>query len=150
MKEFFMNEALKEAQKANDKQEVPIGCVIVLNNEIIGRGHNTRNSENNSIGHAEINAIIDANKTINNWVLNDCEMYVTVEPCQMCTGAIIQARIKKVIFGTRDIKAGCVVSLYNMLSDQRFNHQVEYEEGILKTECSTIIKNFFKELRRKK
>ncbi len=150
MKEFYMSEAIKEANKSLMHGDVPIGCVIVLNDKIIGRGYNTRNNLNSSIGHAEINAINDANKTLNNWVLEDCELYVTIEPCQMCSGAIIQSRIKKVYFGAPDYKAGCVVSLYNLFDDTRFNHQVEYEHGILEEECSNLVKNFFKDLRRRK
>ncbi len=149
MKEYYMKEALKEAIKARNNRDVPIGCVIVKDGEIIGRGHNTRYYGNSSIGHAEINAIIAANEKLNNWVLDECEMYVTVEPCQMCSGAIIQSRVKKVYIGALDYKAGCVVSLYNMFDDKRFNHQVDYEVGILEYECSSIIKEFFKEIRRK-
>ncbi|MFV0425253.1 MAG: nucleoside deaminase [Bacilli bacterium] len=150
MNNFFMNEAIIEAKKALKNNDVPIGCVIVKDNKIIGRGYNTRNKLKSSIGHAEINAIIDANKNLDNWVLENCELYVTIEPCQMCSGAIIQSRIKKVYFGARDPKAGCVVSLYNLFNEKLFNHQVEYEEGILKEECSKLVKDFFKSLRRTK
>ncbi len=148
MNEFFMNEAIKEAKKSLEFGDVPIGCVIVKSGEIIARGHNTRNNLQSTIGHAEINAIKQANEVTNNWVLDDCELYVTIEPCQMCSGAIIQSRIKKVYFGAPDYKAGCVVSLYNLFDDERFNHQVEYEHGILADECSSLMKDFFKNLRR--
>ncbi len=150
MKKKYMKEAIKEAMKSLEHSDVPIGCIIVKDNKIIGKGHNTRYIDNSTMGHAEINAIIAANKVLNNWVLEDCELYVTIEPCQMCTGAIIQARIKKVYFGAKDEKAGCVESIYNMLDNVAFNHQVEYESGILEEECSNIVKQFFKELRRKK
>ncbi len=150
MKEFYMQEAIKEAKKSLEFDDVPIGCVIVKDDVIVGRGYNTRNDQNSSIGHAEINAITAANKTLGNWVLEDCELYVTIEPCQMCTGAIIQSRIKKVYFGANDKKAGCVTSLYKMFDDTRFNHQVLYEGNILEEECSVLVKNFFKELRRRK
>lgn len=150
MKELYMQEAIKEAIKSLEFDDVPIGCVIVKDDVIVGRGYNTRNDQNSSIGHAEINAITDANKTLGNWVLEDCELYVTIEPCQMCTGAIIQSRIKKVYFGANDKKAGCVTSLYKMFDDTRFNHQVLYEGNILEEECSVLVKNFFKELRRRK
>ncbi len=146
----YMREALKEAQVAYKNGDVPVGCVIVKDGKIIARAHNTRYKENCAIGHAEINAIQEANKTLNNWVLEGCELYVTVEPCQMCSGAIIQSRIDKVIYGTKDIKAGCVDSLYNLLSDKRFNHQVEVESGVLADECASIIKKFFKQIRDEK
>lgn len=148
MKEIYMNEAINEAKKSLVSNDVPVGCVIVKNNKIIGRGHNTRNRTNSTIAHAEINAISDANSHLNNWVLEDCELYVTIEPCQMCTGAIIQSRIKKIYFGAADLKAGCVTSIYNLLDEKEFNHQVEYEYGILEVECSKLIKDFFKKLRR--
>ncbi len=148
--ENYMKEALIEAQKSYDNGDVPVGCVIVKDNEIIARGYNTRYMENSAIGHAEINAICNANKKLNNWVLEDCTLYVTVEPCQMCAGAIVQSRIKKVVYGTKDSKAGCVDSLYNLLSDKRFNHQVDVVSGVLEQECATIMKEFFKDLRRKK
>lgn len=150
MKKKFMEEAIEEAKKALQNGDVPIGCVIVKDNKIVGRGYNTRNKFNSSIGHAEINAIADANKNLENWVLNECELYVTIEPCQMCSGAIIQSRIKKVYYGAPDLKAGCVDSLYNLLDDERFNHQVEHESGILEKECSKLVKEFFIQLRRKK
>lgn len=150
MKEKYMQEALKQAYLALENDDVPIGCVIVKDNEIVGRGFNTRNNLNSAIGHAEINAIVDANKNLGNWILEDCELYVTIEPCQMCSGAIIQSRIKKVYYGAPDLKAGCVDSLYRLLDDDRFNHQVEHEGGILQFECSSIVKNFFVELRRKR
>ncbi len=148
--EKYMKEALKEANKSLENGDVPVGCIIVKDDVIVGRGYNTRYQDNSVIGHAEINAIIDANKTLKNWVLQDCEMYVTIEPCQMCAGAILQARIKKLVYGAKDRKAGCVDSLYSLLSDERFNHQVIIESGVLEEECSCLIKDFFKELRRNK
>ncbi len=146
----YMKEALIEAKKSYDNKDVPVGCVIVKDEKIIARGHNTRYKDNSSIGHAEINAIQNANEFLNNWVLEGCTLFVTVEPCQMCSGAIIQSRISKVVYGTKDSKAGCVDSVYTMLSDKRFNHQVEVVSGVLEEECSKLMKDFFKELRRKK
>lgn len=145
----FMREALIEAQKAEAIGEVPIGAVIVKNNEIIARGHNLKERLKDPTAHAEIIAIKEASQKIGAWRLNDCTLYVTLEPCQMCTGAIIQARIGQVVFGTRDPKAGCVVSLFNMLDDQRFNHNANYTEGINEEECSLILKKFFLNLRNK-
>lgn len=145
----FMREALIEAQKAEAIGEVPIGAVIVKNNEIIARGHNLKERLKDPTAHAEIIAIKEASQKIGSWRLNDCTLYVTLEPCQMCTGAIIQARIGHVVFGTRDPKAGCVVSLFNLLDDQRFNHNANYTEGINEQECSLILKKFFLNLRNK-
>ncbi len=150
MKNFFMKEAIKEAQKSLENRDVPVGCVIVYDGKIISRGHNTRHELNSTIGHAEVNAINDANKYLNNWILDECDLYVSVEPCEMCSGAIIQARLKKVYYCALDYKAGCVESLYELFDDERFNHQVEYESGILKEECEQLLKDFFKNLRRKK
>ena len=143
-KEFFMREALKEAQKAYDQAEVPIGAVVVLNGEIIGRGHNLREKEQDATLHAEIKAIRQANQHLGSWRLEDCELFVTLEPCPMCSGAMILARLKKVTFGAFDPKAG---TFMNLLQDERFNHQVEVEQGILEDECKEILQTFFKGLR---
>lgn len=148
-KEYFMKEALKEANKALIKKEVPIGAVIVKDDKIISRGHNLRETKMNSLKHAEIMVIDKACKKLKNFRLENCELYVTVEPCVMCAGAIIQSRIKKVIFGANDEKYGAVVSVTNMF-DIKSNHKVEFEQGILKDECSNIVKEFFRELRKNK
>ncbi|MGY3762411.1 tRNA adenosine(34) deaminase TadA [Granulicatella adiacens] len=146
-KEFFMREALKEAQKAYDQAEVPIGAVVVLNGEIIGRGHNLREKEQDATLHAEIKAIRQANQHLGSWRLEDCELFVTLEPCPMCSGAMILARMKKVIFGAFDPKAGTAGTFMNLLQDSRFNHQVEVEQGVLEEECQEILRSFFKGLR---
>ena len=146
-KEFFMREALKEAQKAYDQAEVPIGAVVVLNGEIIGRGHNLREKEQDATLHAEIKAIRQANQHLGSWRLEDCELFVTLEPCPMCSGAMILARMKKVVFGAFDPKAGTAGTFMNLLQDSRFNHQVEVEQGVLEVECKEILQQFFKGLR---
>lgn len=146
-KEFFMREALKEAQKAYDQAEVPIGAVVVLNGEIIGRGHNLREKEQDATLHAEIKAIRQANQHLGSWRLEDCELFVTLEPCPMCSGAMILARMKKVVFGAFDPKAGTAGTFMNLLQDSRFNHQVEVEQGVLEEECQEILRSFFKGLR---
>ena len=146
-KEFFMREALKEAQKAYDQAEVPIGAVVVLNGEIIGRGHNLREKEQDATLHAEIKAIRQANQHLGSWRLEDCELFVNLEPCPMCSGAMILARMKKVVFGAFDPKAGTAGTFMNLLQDSRFNHQVEVEQGILEDECKEILQQFFKGLR---
>ncbi len=145
-----MREALKEAKKAKKLNEVPIGCVIVKDNKIIGRGYNRRMKDKNTLSHAELNAIKKASKKLKDWRLDDCEMYVTTEPCQMCSGAIVQARIKKVYIGCMNPKAGCAGSIMNLLQVDKFNHQVEIESGVLEEECSGILKDYFKELRNNK
>ena len=145
-----MKEALKEAKKAYDKLEVPVGCVIVKDNKIIARAHNLKESKSDTTKHAEIIAIQKASKKLGAWRLNDCEMYVTLEPCPMCAGAIIQARIKKLYIGTMDEKTGACGSVLNLLEDYKFNHQVEVETGLLNNECEKILKDFFKDLRKKK
>lgn len=147
--EKYMKEALKQAKKAYDLDEVPIGCVIVYQDKIIARGYNRRRIEMNTLSHAELNAIRKASKKLGDWRLEDCEMYVTLEPCQMCAGAVVQARIKKVYIGCMNPKAGCAGSILNLLQVEKFNHQVEIEEGILEEECSTLMKDFFKKLRAK-
>ena len=145
-----MREALKEAEKARKLNEVPIGCVIVKDNKIIGRGYNRRMKDKNTLSHAELNAIKKASKKLKDWRLDDCEMYVTTEPCQMCAGAIVQSRIKKVYIGCMNPKAGCAGSIMNLLQVDKFNHQVEIESGVLEEECSGILKDYFKELRNNK
>ena len=145
-----MREALKEAEKARKLNEVPIGCVIVKDNKIIGRGYNRRMKDKNTLSHAELNAIKKASKKLKDWRLDDCEMYVTTEPCQMCAGAIVQSRIKKVYIGCMNPKAGCAGSIMNLLQVEEFNHQVEVESGVLEEECSGILKDYFKELRNNK
>lgn len=150
MKEKFMKEALKEAKKAYEKDEIPVGAVIVKDNKIIARAHNLKESKNNSICHAEILAIQKACKKLNSWRLLDCEMYVTLEPCSMCAGALINSRIKKVYIGTADEKTGACGSKLNLLEDFKFNHIVEIEKYILKDECEEILKDFFKNLRKRK
>lgn len=145
-----MEEALKEAQKAYNIDEVPIGAVVVKDGEIIGRGHNLRESQKDPTLHAEMIAIREAAAKIKGWRLTNCDIYVTIEPCPMCAGAMIQARIDRVIFGARDPKAGCAGSLYNLLEDSRFNHRVEVVEGIMEEQCRDIIKTFFRNKRSQK
>lgn len=148
--EYFMKEALMEANKALSVDEVPIGAVIVKDGQIIGRGHNLMESSKDPTAHAEILAIKEAAACLGGWRLVDCEMYVTIEPCSMCAGASVLARLKKVTIGTLDIKSGACGSIFNILQDERLNHQVEIETGIMKQECEEIMKTFFKKLRRKK
>ena len=147
-KEKFMKEALREAKKAYDKLEVPVGAIIVKDDKIIARAHNLKETKTDTTKHAEILAIQKASKKLNSWRLIDCEMYVTLEPCSMCAGALINSRIKKVYIGTKDEKTGAVGSVLNLLDDYKFNHKVEVENGILKEECESILKDFFKELRK--
>ena len=162
----YMKEAIKQAKKAASIGEVPIGCVIVYQDKIIGRGYNRRMVDKNTLSHAELNAIKKASKKLDDWRLDDCELYVTTEPCQMCAGAIVQARIKKVYIGCMNPKAGCAGSIMNLLQVDKFNHQVEMElgaeghglhesredhveKGILEEECSNLLKDFFRNLRKK-
>ena len=145
-----MREALKEAQKALEEEEVPVGAVIVKDGKIIARAHNMKENKKDATCHAEILAIKKACKKIDAWRLLDCEMYVTLEPCSMCAGALINARIKKLYIGTSDYKTGACGSVLNLLKDYQFNHKVEYETGILKEECENVLQEFFKELRNKK
>ena len=142
-----MKEALKEANKAYKLGEVPIGCVIVYEGKIIGRGYNRRNTDKTTLAHAEISAIKKASKIVGDWRLEGCTLYVTLEPCQMCSGAIIQARIDRVVMGSMNPKAGCAGSLLNILENESFNHQAQVTRGVLKDECSEILVKFFKELR---
>ena len=150
MEEKFMKEALKEAKKAYNKLEVPVGAVIVKDGQIIARAHNLKETKYDTTKHAEILAIQKASKKLNSWRLIDCEMYVTLEPCSMCAGALINSRIKKVYIGASDKKTGAVGSVFNLLEDYTFNHKVEYEKGILKEECENMLKDFYKELRKVK
>ena len=147
MQEFFMQEALKEARKAYLKEEVPVGAVIVKDGKIIARAHNLKESKHSSLAHAEILAIKKANKKLNTWRLNDCEMYVTLEPCSMCAGAMINSRIKKVYIGTLDLKTGACGSFID-LPNYKFNHKIEIETGILQADCEKILQVFFKNLRK--
>lgn len=149
-KEKFMKEALKEALKAYKKLEVPVGVVIVKEGKIIARAYNQKEEKNTPIKHAEIIAIEKACKKLNNWRLNECEMYVTLEPCAMCTGAIINSRIKKIYIGTMEKKSGACGSKLNLLQDYNFETQVELEAGIMQEECQKILKCFFKEIRKLK
>ena len=145
--EKYMKEALKEAKKAYRLGEVPIGCVIVYEGKIIGRGYNRRNTDKTTLAHAEISAIKKASKIIKDWRLEGCTLYVTLEPCQMCSGAVIQARIDRVVMGSMNPKAACGGSLLNILENESFNHQALVTRGILEDECSEILTQFFKELR---
>ena len=147
VEEKYMKEALKQAKKAYALGEVPIGCVIVHEGKIIGRGYNRRNTDKNTLAHAEITAINKASKVIGDWRLEECTLYVTLEPCQMCAGAIVQARIPEVVMGCMNPKAGCAGSVLNILQVERFNHQTEIEHGILEEECSQMLKDFFRSLR---
>lgn len=147
--EKYMKEAIRQAKKAYALEEVPIGCVIVYEGKIIGRGYNRRTTDKNPLAHAEMIAMKKASRKMNDWRLENCTMYVTLEPCQMCAGAIVQARIKKVVMGCMNPKAGCAGSVLNLLNIERFNHQVEQETGVLGEECSSLMKQFFKELREK-
>lgn len=150
MDKMFMKEAIKQAKKAYLIKEVPIGCVIVYKDKMIARAYNKRNMKKNTLAHAELLAIDKASKKMGDWRLEDCTMYVTLEPCQMCAGAIVQARIKKVVIGSMNHKAGCAGSVLNLLQMQEFNHQVEIEIGVLEEECSQLLTSFFKELRESK
>ena len=147
MQEKFMKEALKEAKKAYNKLEVPVGCVIVKDGKIIARAHNLKETKLDTTKHAEMLAIQKASQKLKAWRLLDCEMYITLEPCSMCAGAIINSRIKKIYIGTMDEKTGAGGSVFNLLDDYTFNHKVEVETGIMKDECEKILKDFFKELR---
>jgi len=148
--EKFMKEAIRQAKKAYKIGEVPIGCVIVHDGKIIGRGYNRRTIDKNTLAHAEIQAIRKACKKMNDWRLEECTMYVTLEPCQMCSGAIVQSRMTRVVVGCMNPKAGCAGSILNLLQMEEFNHQVELEIGVLEEECSQMMKAFFKELREAK
>ena len=150
IKNYYMKQALKEAEKAYQKLEVPVGAVIVKDGKIIARAHNQKETKTDTTKPAEILAIQKASKKLKSWRLIDCEMYVTLEPCSMCAGAMINSRIKKVYIGAMDEKTGAVGSVLNLLDDYTFNHKVEVEKGIMEEECQEILKKFFRELRKLK
>lgn len=146
----YMKEAIRQAKKAYAIGEVPIGCVIVRDGKIISRGYNRRTIDRNTLAHAELAAIKKASKKLDDWRLEGCTMYVTLEPCQMCAGALVQSRIDRVVVGCMNPKAGCAGSILNLLQMPEFNHQVELETGVLEEECSQMMKDFFRELRETK
>ena len=148
--EKYMKEAIRQAKKAYAIGEVPIGCVIVYEDKVIGRGYNRRTIDKNTLSHAELNAIRKASKKMGDWRLEGCTIYVTLEPCQMCSGAIVQSRMSRVVVGCMNPKAGCAGSVLNLLNMEEFNHQVELTTGVLEEECSQMMKTFFKELRESK
>ena len=147
---YYMNLALEEAKKARELQEVPIGAVVVWNGEIIAKGYNLRETDQSSVAHAELLAIAEACRVLGTWRLEEATLYVTLEPCPMCAGAIINSRIKRVVFGAHDPKAGCAGTFMNLLQDERFNHQSEVTSGVLQEECGGLLTAFFKELRERK
>lgn len=148
--EKYMKEAIRQAKKAYAIDEVPIGCVIVYEDKIIARGYNRRNADKNTLAHAELNAIKKASKKLGDWRLEGCTMYVTLEPCQMCAGALVQSRIDRVVIGSMNPKAGCAGSVLNLLQMAEFNHQVEIVRGVCGETCSSMLSQFFAELREKK
>ena len=148
--EKYMRAALKQAEKAYNLGETPIGCVIVHEDKIIARGYNRRNTDKNPLAHAEVAAIKKASKKLGDWRLEECTLYVTLEPCQMCAGAIVQARIPRVVIGSMNPKAGCAGSILNILQIPTFNHQCEITKGVCEEECSEMLTTFFKELRKSK
>lgn len=148
--EKYMREAMKQAKKAYKINEVPIGCVIVYEDKIIARAYNKRNYKKSTLAHAELLAIEKASKVLNDWRLEGCTMYVTLEPCQMCSGAIVQSRMDRVVIGCMNPKAGCGGSVLNLLQMEQFNHQVDVVRGVLEGECSSLLQQFFKELREQK
>ncbi|MCR4892014.1 MAG: tRNA adenosine(34) deaminase TadA [Lachnospiraceae bacterium] len=145
--EKYMRAALKQAEKAYALGEVPIGCVIVCGDRIIGRGYNRRNTDKSTLSHAEITAVRKAVKVIGDWRLEGCTIYITLEPCPMCAGAIVQSRMDRCVIGAMSPKSGCAGSVLNLLEEERFNHQVEMERGVLQEECAAILQRFFRELR---
>ncbi|MGN1384981.1 MAG: tRNA adenosine(34) deaminase TadA [Bacillus sp. (in: firmicutes)] len=147
---IFMKAALEEAEKAAEKLEVPIGAVLVLNGEIIARAHNLRETEQSAVAHAELMVIEEACRKLGTWRLEEATLYVTLEPCPMCSGAIILSRVKRVVYGAADPKGGCAGTFMNLLTDERFNHQSEVTAGVLAEECGEILSAFFRELRRRK
>ena len=147
---YYMNMALEEAKKARELQEVPIGAVVVVDGEAVAKGYNLRETRQSSVAHAELLAITEACKVLGTWRLEEATLYVTLEPCPMCAGAIINSRIKRVVFGAHDPKAGCAGTFMNLLQDERFNHQSEVTSGVLHEECGSILTTFFKELRERK
>ncbi|KKB33332.1 tRNA adenosine(34) deaminase TadA [Bacillus thermotolerans] len=148
--EFYMNLAIEEAKKAADLGEVPIGAIVVLDGEVIAAAHNLRETSQNAVTHAELLAIQDACKRAGSWRLEGAELYVTLEPCPMCSGAILLSRIERVVYGAKDPKAGCAGTLMNLLEDERFNHQSEVVSGVMEEECGSMLSSFFKEIRRRK
>lgn len=146
----FMKAAMREAKKAYALDEVPIGCVIVRDGKIIARGYNRRNTDKNTLAHAELAAIRKASRKTGDWRLEDCTMYVTLEPCQMCAGAIVQSRLKRVVIASMNPKAGCAGSVLNLLQMSAFNHQVEITRGVMEEECSSMLSDFFRQLRERK
>ena len=148
--ERYMRQAMTQARKAEKLDEVPIGCVIVYQDKVIARGYNRRNTEQNTLSHAELNAIRKASRVLGDWRLEECTMYVTLEPCQMCAGAIVQARISRVVIACMNAKAGCAGSIFNLLQVPKFNHQVDITRGVLENECSQMLSAFFKRLRVRK
>lgn len=150
VREKFMRKAIKQARKAEALMEVPIGCVIVKDGEVIAKGYNRRNTDRNTLSHAELNAIRKASKKLGDWRLEGCTMYVTLEPCQMCAGALVQSRIDEVVIGCMNPKAGCAGSVMNLMQVPKFNHQVRITRGVLEEECSSMLSTFFKKLRQMK
>lgn len=148
--EKYMKEAIRQAKKASLAGDVPIGCVIVQNDTIIARGYNKRNAKKTTLAHAELLAIAKASKKLGDWRLEDCTMYVTLEPCQMCAGAIVQARIPRIVIGTMNPKAGCAGSVLNLLQIEKFNHQTDIVYDVLREECATMLSEFFRQLREQK
>lgn len=149
MQEFFMKEAIKQANTASKYDEVPVGAVVVMNDKIIAKAYNKKNQKNNALLHAEILALNKAQRKLKTWHLEDCELFVTLEPCPMCAGACINTRLKRIIFGAYDSKAGCCGTLYNLPTDARFNHRPEVVGGVLEKECATLLSQFFKQKRKK-
>lgn len=148
--EKYMYLAIAEAKKAEQIDEVPIGAIIVYEGEVIATGYNKRETSQQSLSHAELIAIERANEQVGSWRLEDCTLYVTLEPCPMCAGALVQSRMKRVVYGAKDPKAGCVGTLMNLVTEERFNHQVEWMSGVLEEECSQLLTIFFRQLRKKK
>src|SRR5699024_4962158 len=147
--EYYMELAIHEAKKAEAIGEVPIGAIIVYEDKVIATGYNLRETSQTTLSHAELIAIQQANEEIGSWRLEDCTLYVTLEPCPMCAGAIVQSRMKRVIYGAADLKAGCAGTLMNLLEEPRFNHQVDVTKGVLESQCSELLSEFFKKLRAK-
>jgi tRNA(adenine34) deaminase len=148
--EYFMKEAIEEAKKAEELDEVPIGAVIVSQGKVIARAHNLRESEQNAVAHAELLAIDQACREVGSWRLENTTLYVTLEPCPMCSGAIILSRVKRVVYGASDPKGGCAGTLMNLLQDERFNHQSSVTKGVLETECGQLLSDFFRKIRDQK
>lgn len=148
--EQYMQLAIEEAKKAAEMDEVPIGAIIVYEGEVIATGHNKRESSQRSMSHAELIAIERANAKLGSWRLEDCTLYVTLEPCPMCAGALVQSRMKRVVYGAKDPKAGCVGTIMNLVTEEQFNHQVAWTGGVLEAACSQLLTNFFKQLRKRK